>query len=333
MCWHPFDPSHSQVLQSEPMKEQVEQLLDGDNRALARLISLLEEDDPRAAEVMRLVHGRTGRAYCVGVTGPPGAGKSTLVSVMARLYREQGLSVGVLAVDPSSPYSGGALLGDRIRMRRHYLDSGVFIRSMSTRGAHGGLPMATKGAVRLLDASGKDVVMVETAGVGQTELAVMDVADTVVVALAPESGDVVQTLKAGLLEIADILVVNKADKDGADRLEASLRAVVHMGEKGEGDWTVPVLKTQAFDDVGVPELEQAIREHREYQEADGRLEERRRKRLGREFMDAVESRLLARLRERLTRDPRVETSLEQVERGDLDPYSAALDFSESDSDA
>jgi LAO/AO transport system kinase len=159
----------------------------------------------------------------------------------------------------------------------------------------------------------------------------MDVADTVVVVLAPESGDAVQTLKAGLLEIADILVVNKADKDGADRLDASLRAMVHMDETREDDWTVPVLKTQASNDAGVPELEQVVREHREFQEAGGRLEERRRKRLGREFMDAVETRLLSELRERLARDPRVKASLERVERGDLDPYSAALDFSESGS--
>jgi LAO/AO transport system kinase len=286
----------------------------------------LEQDDPQAAEAMRLVHGHTGNAYRIGVTGPPGVGKSTLVSALIDLYRKQGLSVGVLAVDPSSPYSGGALLGDRIRMQRHYLDAGVFIRSVATRGAHGGLPPVIKSAARLLDASGKDVVMVETAGVGQTELAVMDVADTVVVVLDPESGDSVQTLKAGLLEIADVLVVNKADREGAERLVVALQATVAMAERRLEGWVVPVLASQATEGKGVPELAGAVQQHRQLLLSTGGLAERRMERRRKEFTEALEERMLARLRRQLAGDPQVQVLMAQVERGELDPYVAARDL-------
>jgi LAO/AO transport system kinase len=275
---------------------------------------------------MRLVHGSTGNAYRIGVTGPPGAGKSTLVSALIGLYRKQGLSVGVLAVDPSSPYSGGALLGDRIWMQRHYLDAGVFIRSVATRGAHGGLPPVIKSVARLLDASGKDVVMVETAGVGQTELAVMDVADTVVVVLDPESGDSVQTLKAGLLEIADVLVVNKADREGVERLVVALQATVAMAERRLEGWTVPVLTSQATEGKGVPELAGAVQTHRQLLQGTGRLVERRMERRRKEFTEALEERMLARLRRQLAGDPQVQVLMAQVERGELDPYVAARDL-------
>ena len=200
------------------MSEIAERLLAGEQRALSRLITLLERGDPSAAEAMKVVDGQTGRAYTVGITGPPGAGKSTIVDQLTQLVRETGLTVGIIAVDPTSPFSGGAILGDRIRMQRHYLDSGVFIRSVATRGQSGGLPRIVKSMVRALDASGIDLILVETVGVGQTELGIISVADTVLVALNPESGDTIQTLKAGVMEIADLYLVNKADRDGANHL-------------------------------------------------------------------------------------------------------------------
>lgn len=310
------------------METEAQRLLDGDSRALARLITMLEQGDPQVIDVLRHIVSQQGKAYCVGITGPPGAGKSTLVSALTRISRGEGLMVGILAVDPSSPFSGGALLGDRIRMRNHYLDSGVFIRSMSTRGAHGGLPRVIKSVVRLLDAAGKDMVLVETAGVGQTELAVMDVADTVVVVLDPEAGDAIQTLKAGLLEIADILVVNKADREGADRLVAALRATVTMNRAGGGGWTVPVLKTVATKGEGTEELDRTVQEHRESLRTSGKLEEQRKQRRTREFMETVEARMLLRLRARLAQSDALKGLMEQVGSGSLDPYAAALDLPE-----
>jgi LAO/AO transport system kinase len=245
----------------------VKRMLAGDRFALARLITLVENRHPDTALVMSLIHERCGRAYTIGITGPPGAGKSTLVDRLIGKLREQGHSVGIIAIDPSSPFSGGAVLGDRIRMQSHYLDEQVFIRSLSTRGSHGGLARATRNVARLLDAFGKDFIVVETVGVGQTELDVMRVADTTVVVLVPEAGDTVQTMKAGLLEIADTFVVNKADREGALRIKTELEMMLQLRPAAE--WKVPVLLTEATTGKGVTELLDVILRHREFWRTSG----------------------------------------------------------------
>jgi LAO/AO transport system kinase len=305
------------------MDETFKRMLEGDRRALSRLISLLERGDPQAARVMEEAHPYTGRAYCIGVTGLPGSGKSTLIDRLTEIVRGEGRSVGIVAVDPTSPYSGGALLGDRVRMQRHSLDPGVFIRSMATRGSYGGLPRVIKGVVRLLEASGKEVVMVETVGVGQTELSIMGVADTVVVSLMPEAGDAIQALKAGLMEIADIFVVNKADREGADQVVMALRSMLNMVE-GPREWTPPVLTTQAHKGIGIEELYQAIQEHHSFLERTSHLERKRRERRRREFLETIEEGLSQKLKELVEREPGLSGILERIERGEVEPYSAAL---------
>ena len=305
------------------MSDTVQRLLQGDARALSRLITLLERGDPRAARVLQEVAPHTGRAYCVGLTGPPGSGKSTLADRLTERLRQQGRRVGIVAVDPTSPFSGGAVLGDRIRMQRHSLDSGVYIRSMATRGSLGGLSRVVKSTARLMDAAGCDVVLVETAGVGQTEVAVMGVADTVVVVLVPEAGDAVQTLKAGLLEVADLFVVNKADRPGAGEMVAALHGMLGLVEERR-PWTPRVLTTQAHRGEGVDKLWQAVEEHRRWLEAEGHLEARRRVRLRREFLETVEEALALRLRELLERDPGLAALVQGVEERQADPYAAAL---------
>ena len=311
------------------MDDSVRRLLDGDQRALSRLISLLEMGDPRGAEIMERVHPHTGRAYCVGVTGPPGVGKSTILDRLAEVMRGQGLSVGIIAVDPTSPYSGGAFLGDRIRMQRHYLDSEVFIRSVATRAGSGGLPRVVRGVVRLLDASGKDMVMVETVGVGQTELGIMGVADTVVVTLMPGSGDSIQTLKAGLMEIADIYVVNKADREGADQMVASVTSMLKLAG-APGDWTPPVLTTQAHKNEGVLELYRNIHRHTDFLQQTSLMERRREDRRGEEFLRTIEEELGRRMKELIAKDLTLRTVLDGVKKGETDPYSAALKLLDGD---
>src|SRR5215831_17240367 len=258
----------------------VTRMLGGDRLALARLITRVENRAPDVAEIMRAVHPRTGRAYVLGVTGPPGAGKSTLVDALTARLRAGNLSVGIIAVDPSSPFTGGAVLGDRIRMQSHTLDPGVFIRSMATRGSVGGLARATADVIKLMDAFGFPWIIIETVGVGQTELDIVRQADTTVVALVPESGDSVQAMKAGLMEVADVFVVNKADREGAHALMAEIRFSVHLhyttrGPNQEVDWEVPVLATEGANDVGIGELLDAILRHRAALERDGALQARR----------------------------------------------------------
>lgn len=294
----------------------------GDRRALARLITALEGGGLQALALLEALHPHAGDGYVIGVTGPPGSGKSTLVGRLTAQYRAQGREVGVLAVDPTSPYTGGAVLGDRVRMQAHSLDPGVFVRSLATRGALGGLPRVIGSATRALDAAGLSPVLIETAGVGQTELAVMDAADTVVVVLVPESGDAVQMLKAGLLEIADIFVVNKADREGAEALAADLEAVLGLVET-DADRRPPILLTEALHDRGVDRVQQAVEEHRAAQERSSRLAERRQSRRRREFLDAVRDGLLAMLESQGGRADALADALGRVERGEVDPLVAA----------
>lgn len=304
------------------VSQLVEEATNGNRRALARLFTLLERDDDTLAAIVRATHSHAGNAYTVGVTGPPGAGKSTLVDGLVRASRDEGLSVGVLAVDPTSPFSGGAVLGDRIRMQQHFLDRGVFIRSLATKGAHGGLSRVAWAAQRLLDACGRDVVYVETVGVGQTELEVMRVADTVVVTLVPEAGDAVQAMKAGLMEIADVFVVNKSDRAGADRMISALRSMIEIGER-RPDWMPPVIPSQAHRRLGIPELHDAIARHRETLHTGCGLRNRRAERLREEFTRTLAERVQSRLTEAASPGGPLSELASRVERGEIDPYSAA----------
>ena len=304
--------------------QQVRKALSGDRRALARLFTRIERSHNDLVAVMREVYPHTGRAYSLGITGPPGSGKSTIVDGLIGLARDQGKTVGVIAVDPTSPFSGGAVLGDRIRMQRHYLDPGVFIRSLATRGVHGGLSQVAGAAVRLLDAAGMDLVIVETVGVGQTELDIRAAADTVVVTMVPEGGDTVQVMKAGLMEIADIYVVNKADRDGAGLLRASIRGAVSLGTPST-DWVPPVLLTEAHTGQGIPELYDSVWRHSDALEASDMLEARRRKRRRREYAQAISGTLSAGLAAMLDGDGPLADTLETVESGQRDPYGAAAE--------
>jgi len=305
--------------------ELIQKMLAGCDQSLARLITLVERDTPEIPHIMSQIYPRLGKAYFVGVTGPPGGGKSTLVDRLTALMRAKGFSVGVVACDPTSPFSGGAVLGDRIRMQQHYLDKGVFIRSMASRGSRGGLPRAALGVIKLMDAFGKDFVLVETVGVGQTELDIMEAADTTVVVLVPEAGDAIQTMKAGLLEIADILVVNKADRQGAESLVVELDQMLRMNPR-QTWWKVPVLTTQAVNNIGMEELYQEIERHRQVLEQTGRLSQRRQEQRKGEFIKTIEQSIRTRLLELVTKDGRLMASLERVERGELDPYSASMEI-------
>ena len=304
--------------------ELVDRMLAGAQQSLSRLITLVERDAPEVSAIMREVSPRLGRAYTIGITGPPGGGKSTLADGLTRIARSKGLSVGIIAIDPTSPFTGGAVLGDRVRMQQHFLDSEVFIRSMATRDSHGGLPQTARGVIKLLDAFGKDLIIVETIGVGQTELDIVDAVDTTIVVLVPEAGDAIQTMKAGLMEIGDIFVVNKADREGAIRLLTELEAGLHLSPKES--WRAPVLATQAVNDIGVAELYHEIERHREYLEATGQLSQRRREQRKEELLHIIEHRIRGRLLNLMERDGLLLRSLEKVERGELDPYSAAAEI-------
>jgi len=300
----------------------VDNMLAGDTLSLARLMTKVERDGPDVPEIMKQVYPHADRSYCVGITGPPGAGKSTVVDRLTALMRREGLTVGIIAADPTSPFSGGAVLGDRIRMQQHYLDEGVFIRSMATRGCEGGLPRSVGGVIKLLRASGKDFVLVETVGVGQTEMDIMQNADTTVVVLVPEAGDTIQTMKAGLFEIADIFAVNKADRPGADNLVVELKSMLHM-RTDQSWWEVPVLETQAVNDMGIDELFKQIQKHRQTLEETDHLSGRRREQRRREFLETVERRVYDELLKLAERDKEIGRYVEMVEAGKLDPYSAA----------
>jgi LAO/AO transport system kinase len=305
-----------------PVGELVERAREGDSRAVARLISLVEDESPLLREVMAALSPHAGHAHIVGITGSPGVGKSTSTSALVSAYRKTGKRVGVLAVDPSSPFSGGALLGDRVRMQDHATDTGVFIRSMASRGHLGGLAWSTPQALRVLDAAGFDVVLVETVGVGQSEVEVAGMADTTLVLLAPGMGDGIQAAKAGILEVGDIYVVNKADRDGVQNVTRDLRSMLALAERPEGAWSPPILKTVASRNEGVAEVVVAIDDRLEWMRANGVLTERRRSRA----RDEIEAIAMTALRSRfadLHGDARLDVLAAKVAGGDTDPYTAA----------
>ncbi len=304
------------------IEDGIERARGGDARALARLVSLVENGNAQLRPVMKALAPLTGRARVVGLTGAPGVGKSTVTGALVRAYRDRGLRVGVLAVDPTSPFSGGALLGDRVRMQDHATDTGVFIRSMASRGHLGGLSAATPQALRVLDAAGFDVVLIETVGVGQAEVEVASLADTTLVLVAPGMGDSIQAAKAGILEVADIYVVNKADRPGVQETVRDLRTMIAMAQRGENDWKPPIVTTTAMTGEGVDELTRRLDAHGAWLDSCGERDRRRRER-AREEIAAI---ALAELRRRLGAlpgDDRLGELAGRVAAGQLDPYTAA----------
>ncbi len=308
------------------MSDLSQRLIDGDRRALARAITLVERADPEGWDIVREVYPRTGNAQLVGITGPPGAGKSTLLGALATHWREQDETIGILSIDPSSPFTHGALLGDRIRLTDHFLDRGVFIRSMANRGALGGLSEAALQAALLMDAAGRDHVLIETVGVGQAEVDIIDHADTVVLVLIPGSGDSIQALKAGVMEIPDIIVVNKSDHAMAQTMIREVKSVLSLGHPKDIDWMPPIVPTRAVDGTGIPELVEQLDAHAAHLRATGQLEERRRRNLRKEVLAIATLRMRAELERSLEADPQLANLLEQVAGRQLDPASAATEL-------
>ena len=298
----------------------------GDRRALARAITLVENGDPLAYDVVRDLYPHTGRAYSVGLTGPPGVGKSSLISALVRHVRERGTQVGVVSVDPSSPFSHGALLGDRIRLAEHFLDPGVFIRSMGTRGHLGGLAEATLQALLVLDAAGKELVFLETVGTGQSEVEVIGIADTVLLVLMPGSGDSVQALKAGIMEIPDVIAINKLDHPAAKTMLNEVRSILRLDK--ESEWRPPIVLTEAMRGENVPELWEKLEEHRAYLVDSGLLEERRAKNLAGEVFAVASARAKQHLEHAVAGDPELARLLDAVQRRELDPLSAVREILE-----
>ena len=298
----------------------------GDRRAIARAITLVENSDPLAYELVSDLYSETGRAYTVGITGPPGVGKSSLISALVRHLREAERTIGVVSVDPSSPFTKGALLGDRIRLSDHFLDPGVFIRSMGTRGHLGGLAETTLQAVLLLDAAGKELIFLETVGTGQSEVEVISVADTIVLVLMPGSGDSIQALKAGIMEIPDVIAINKADHPAAKTMLNEVRSILSLDK--ERAWRPPILLTEATRGEKVPELWEKIEAHRAHLENDGLLAERRRKNLAGEVFAVASARAKTHLEQAVAEDPELRRLLEAVESRELDPLSAVREIME-----
>jgi LAO/AO transport system kinase len=297
----------------------------GDKRALARAITLVENADPLAYELVRTVYADTGRAFAVGITGPPGVGKSSLISSLVRHVRARDQTVGVISVDPSSPFTQGALLGDRIRLTDHFLDPGVFIRSMGTRGHLGGLAETTLQAMLVLDAAGKDIVFLETVGTGQSEVGVLSIADSVVLALMPGSGDSIQALKAGIMEIPDVIAINKLDHPMAKTMLNEVRQVLALGAHDAG-WRPPIVLTEAMRGEGIDGLWSAIEEHRAYLDAEGRLEERRRRNLAGEVFAVASARAKQHLESAVSGDAELRRLLDEVQRRELDPLTAVREI-------
>ncbi len=304
------------------MSDIASKVLKGDPRSIARLITLAENNDPVATNAMKDIHHHTGDAHVIGITGVMGSGKSTLIFELTRKYRKKGLKVGIIAIDPTSPFSGGALLGDRVRMMELATDDGVFIRSMGTRGMLGGLTSAVYDVVEILDASGKDVVLVETVGVGQAEVDVIKIADTTLVVLVPGLGDSIQTIKAGIMEIADIYVVNKADRSGVEQAVAELESLIDISCSGK-DRKIPVLTTVAKENKGIVELVKEIEDHEKYLKKTKMFDVQRRKRYEAELIEIIRKRLMNFIFDESTFKGKVESLIDQISNKEVDPYTAA----------
>jgi LAO/AO transport system kinase len=308
------------------VEQLVEGVRQGDRRALARAITLIESSDPTAYDLVRELYPETGNAYAIGVTGPPGVGKSSLISALVRLVRRNDQAVGVISVDPSSPFTRGALLGDRIRLADHFLDPEVFIRSMGTRGHLGGLAEATLQAALLLDAAGKDLLFLETVGAGQSEVEIISIADTVLLVLMPGSGDSIQALKAGIMEIPDVIAVNKRDHPAAKTMVNEVRSILALDT--DAGWQPPIVLTEAVKDEGIDEVWSKIEEHRAYLEDNGLLAERRARNLGGEVFAVASARAKKHLEEAVEGDPELQRVLDAVQRRELDPLSAVREILE-----
>ena len=310
---------------NSPVQDLVKRVCAGELRALARAISVVEDRNAESTELLKALFPFSGNAVLIGLTGSPGAGKSTLVDQIAREYRKQAKTIGIIAVDPSSPFSGGAILGDRIRMQSHYADQGIYIRSMATRGSLGGLPRTTADVATVLDASRRDLVVIETVGVGQDEVDIVTLADVTVVLLVPGMGDDVQTIKAGIMEIADVFVINKSDREGAERVEREIRAMQSLAMR-QDNWTPPIVKTVASDGTGVPEVLQAIESYRAYLAKSGRGQHRRvvnwRKRITEMLRDALFQRVVT----DYLGDGEAERFAIEVAEHKRDPYSLVEDL-------
>ncbi len=319
---------------NEALQQAAEKILAGDIRAAARLMRDIDDDEPQAVELLKRLYRDTGRAWVLGITGSPGVGKSTLTDTLVSAFRAQGKSVGVVAVDPTSPFSGGAILGDRIRMQRHATDEGVFIRSLATRGHFGGLTASTRGVVTVMDAMGKDEILVETVGVGQDEVDIVRMADTTIIVVVPGLGDDIQAIKAGILEAGDIFVVNKMDREGAGRTAAELEGMITLREEAgarRGPWRPPVIMTCAYDGRGLEELHEAIAGHRRVLLADGEalLIERRRARARMELLELIETRTMARLQRMLQEGRKLDHLSEEIALHRRDPYSVCEEIMSS----